>query len=65
MIIGVELRSFLELVEHATSLAIEKGLTIYDAAYAALAEVEKAKLVTRHKELLGKLMYAVVTSELF
>lgn len=65
VVIGVELRSFLELVERAAGLALGKELTIYDAAYAALAEIEKAKLVTYDKELLGKLEYAVTASELF
>ncbi|MEM1715867.1 MAG: PIN domain-containing protein, partial [Thermofilaceae archaeon] len=62
--VGVELRGFLELVDRAAGIALERGLTIYDAAYAALAELEGAKLVTYDRELLGKLDYAVTAGAL-
>lgn len=64
VVIGVELRGFLELVARAAGLALDKGLTIYDAAYAALAELEGAKFITYDRELLGKLDYAVTADEL-
>lgn len=62
--IGVKVRSFLEVVEVAAGVAFERGLTIYDAVYAALAEVEGAKLVTYDRELLEKLSYATTAGEL-
>lgn len=62
--VGVQLRGFLELVDRAAGIALERELTIYDAAYAALAELEGAKLVTYDRELLGKLDYAVTAGAL-
>lgn len=62
--IGVEVRSFADLVEAAARIAFEKGLTMYDAAYAALAEGEGARLVTYDRELLGKLEYAATAGDL-
>lgn len=57
--VGVELRGSRDILERAVPMAFERGLTVYDALYAALAEAEGAKLVTYDRELLAKLECAV------
>ena len=47
----VEVRSLLELAPPAMRVGAERGLTVYDACYAVLAEVEDAVLVTADRHL--------------
>jgi len=43
-----------KLLELSTSLALEKGLTVYDAFYVALAQRTGSRVVTEDGELLSK-----------
>jgi len=43
-----------KLLELSTSLSVEKGLTIYDACYVALAQRIGSKVITEDGELLAK-----------
>jgi predicted nucleic acid-binding protein len=47
----LEVRGFETLVEPAVGLAVSRGLTVYDACYAVLAEAEDAVLVTADRTL--------------
>ena len=40
-----------ELASAALAIAVERGLTVYDASYVALAEASEATLVTAHRRL--------------
>jgi predicted nucleic acid-binding protein len=47
----LEVRAIENLVEPAVGVASERGLTVYDACYAVLAEAEDAVLVTADQRL--------------
>jgi predicted nucleic acid-binding protein len=47
----LEVRGLETVVEAATGFAISRGLTVYDACYAVLAEAEDAVLVTADRGL--------------
>lgn len=47
----LEVREFRLLIAPAVGLAISRGLTVYDACYAVLAEAEDAVLVTADRRL--------------
>jgi predicted nucleic acid-binding protein len=47
----LEVRGIETLVEPAVGFAISRGLTVYDACYAVLAEAEGAVLVTADEDL--------------
>lgn len=47
----LEVRELQDLVEPAVGVAISRGLTVYDACYAVLAEAEDAVLVTADRRL--------------
>ena len=47
----LEVREHQTLIEAAVGLAITRGLTVYDACYAVLAEAEDAVLVTADRGL--------------
>jgi predicted nucleic acid-binding protein len=49
--IPLEIRAIESLVEPAVGLAISRGLTVYDACYAVLAEAEGVVLVTADQRL--------------
>jgi len=52
--LGMITHRFEQLLEKAAEIAFAKDLTIYDAVYSALAELEDAPLVTYDRELLAK-----------
>jgi len=54
MALGMVVHGFEQLLEKAAEIAFAKDLTIYDAVYSALAELEDAALVTYDRELLAK-----------
>jgi predicted nucleic acid-binding protein len=47
----LEIREMEAIVEPAVGVAISRGLTVYDACYAVLAEAEDAVLVTADRRL--------------
>lgn len=47
----LEIRQLEDLLEPAVGLAIARGLSVYDACYAVLAEAEGALLVTADRRL--------------
>jgi predicted nucleic acid-binding protein len=47
----LEVRELQILIEPAVGLAISRGLSVYDACYAVLAEAEGAVLVTADRRL--------------
>jgi predicted nucleic acid-binding protein len=49
--IPLEVRGIETLVEPAVGLAVSRGLSVYDACYAVLAEAEGAVLVTADNDL--------------
>lgn len=49
----LEVREIEGLAEMAVALAISRGLSVYDACYAVLAEAEDAVLVTADRRLAG------------
>jgi|Tabmets5t2r1_1033131.scaffolds.fasta_scaffold04008_3 predicted nucleic acid-binding protein len=49
--IPLEVRGIETLVEPAVGLAVSRGLTVYDACYAVLAEAEGAVLITADNDL--------------
>ncbi|MCC5998270.1 MAG: type II toxin-antitoxin system VapC family toxin [Thermofilum sp.] len=51
MSIGLILHDFVEVLGEAISMAFEKGLTVYDSIYVALAERLDAVLITYDKVL--------------
>jgi predicted nucleic acid-binding protein len=54
MALGMTVHRFEELFEKVAEIAFARDLTIYDAIYAALAELEDAALVTYDNKLLAK-----------
>ena len=54
MALGMTVHRFEELFEKVAEIAFARDLTIYDAMYAALAELEDAALVTYDNKLLAK-----------
>jgi predicted nucleic acid-binding protein len=56
----LEVRGIETLVEPAVGLAISRGLTVYDACYALLAEAEDAVLVTADARLAAAVPRAVL-----
>lgn len=59
-LLPLDVRPLGELAAPATAMALARSLTVYDACYALLAEVEGAVLVTADRALAG----AVARSEL-
>jgi predicted nucleic acid-binding protein len=55
MSIGLVVHDFEEVLGEAVSVAFEKGLTVYDSIYVALAERLDAVLVTYDKVLLREM----------
>ncbi len=64
MFLGMTVHRFEELFEKAVEIAFAKDLTIYDAIYAALAELKDAALVTYDRELLASVRRAQRASDL-
>jgi len=64
MVLGMRIHRFEELFEKAAEIAFAKNLTIYDATYVVLAELEDAPLVTYDRELLANVMRAQRASDL-
>lgn len=53
---GIELHSLKgKLADRAVEIAVEKGITVYDAAYVALAQELGTVLYTADEELIGKI----------
>jgi len=49
-LLGIELRSFKNLIETTFQMARQYGLSTYDCAYMALAEKENCNLITGDKK---------------
>ena len=64
MSIGLVVHDFVEVLGEAVSIAFEKGLTVYDSIYVALAEKLDAVLVTYDKVLLREVKRSKKASQL-
>jgi predicted nucleic acid-binding protein len=64
MSIGLVVHDFVEVLGEAVSIAFEKGLTVYDSIYVALAERLDAVLVTYDKVLLREVKRSQKASQL-
>mgnify|MGYP001770634933 FL=1 len=60
----LEIHTYAEVLEDALRLAFRHGITIYDAAYAALAEKIGGKLLTLDKQLAEKIPIAATPDRL-
>lgn len=60
----LEIHAYAEVLEDALRLAFRHGITIYDAAYAALAEKIGGKLLTLDKQLAEKIPIAATPDRL-
>jgi predicted nucleic acid-binding protein len=54
----------LDSISDVLALAIERGLTFYDASYAYLAEKHNLKLVTQDADLLRKCKGAILIDKM-
>ena len=64
MAIGLVKHEFEEVYDRAIRLAFEKKLTVYDAVYAALAEILDSYLITYDEQLLRVFPRAVRAGQL-
>jgi len=64
MSIGLVVHGFEEVLSEAVRIAFEKGLTVYDSIYVALAEKIDAVLVTYDKVLLREVKRSQKASQL-
>jgi predicted nucleic acid-binding protein len=64
MSIGLVVHDIVEVLGEAVSIAFEKGLTVYDSIYVALAEKLDAVLVTYDKVLLREVKRSKKASQL-
>lgn len=60
----LEVHTYAEVLEDALRLALRHGITVYDAAYAALAEKIGGKLLTLDRQLAEKVPIALTPDRL-
>ncbi len=60
----LEVHTYAEVLKDALRLALKHGITIYDAAYAALAEKIGGRLLTLDRQLAEKLPIAITPDRL-